>query len=426
MKNFVRWWGWVGWLAAMGWAMAPGVQGADWPQWMGPQRDGSTQEKVRTGWAAEGPRVAWSVVVGRGYSGPVISGGRLVLHHRKGDEDVVECWDATRGGESSWRRVRPATYRDDFGFDDGPRATPAVVDGRVYVFGAEGTLACVGLDQGEVLWSVSVVERFGAEKGFFGFACSPLVVGGRVMLNVGGPRNSGVVAMDAGTGKIVWQATGHEAGYASPVLAGSGETASVVFFTREGLVQVGLGSGRVEIEHPWRSRQGASVNAATPLLVGNRVFLTASYGTGAVLLERPGPEATGASGKGVRVVWSGDDRLSSHYASVVHREGFVYGFHGRQESGALLRCVELATGKVRWTAEPMGSGTLILAGDRLLVLTERGELCVVPATADGFRVEARAQVLGTGVRAAGALAGGRYYARDGRRMVCLELGEGTP
>ena len=168
------------------------------------------------------------------------------------------------------------------------------------------------------------------------------------------------------------------------------------------------------------------MNAATPLLVGNRVFLTASYGTGAVLLERPGPEATGASGKGVRVVWSGDDRLSSHYASVVHREGFVYGFHGRQESGALLRCVELATGKVRWTAEPMGSGTLILAGDRLLVLTERGELCVVPATADGFRVEARAQVLGTGVRAAGALAGGRYYARDGRRMVCLELGEGTP
>jgi len=184
------------------------------------------------------------------------------------------------------------------------------------------------------------------------------------------------------------------------------------------MVLVGADSGRVEGEFPCRARQGASVNAATPLVVGNRIFLTSSYGVGAVLLEW--------TGQVVKKLWANDDSLSSHYASVVHREGYVYGFHGRQESGAALRCIELATGKVRWTAEPLGSGSVLLAKDTLVILSERGELVVAPASPERFRAVARAQVLGTGVRAYPALSGGRLYARDTRKLVCLELGAAKP
>ncbi|MGE4178558.1 MAG: PQQ-binding-like beta-propeller repeat protein [Limisphaerales bacterium] len=402
-------------LVVVGSLVGPRGWSGEWPQWLGPERDGSSREKVSREWPADGPRVVWTRPVGRGFSGPVISGGRLVLHHRMGEQDVVECWSVEGRGDSLWRRTRPATYRDDFGFDDGPRATPAIAAGRVHVLGAEGNLACLDLGSGAVIWEVSLAKEFGADKGFFGFACSPLVTDGKVMVNAGGADGAGVVAIDGDTGRTVWKATSHEAGYASPVVvAGTGAGARIAFFTREGLVMAAQDSGNVLAEYPWRSRQGASVNAATPLVVGNRIFLTSSYGVGAVLLDW--------DGKRLSKVWSGDDSLSSHYASVVGRGGHVYGFHGRQESGAVLRCIELGTGKVRWTAPAMGSGSVLLADDVLLVMSERGELVAASASPDGFQVLARAQVLGTGVRAYPALAGGRFVARDTKRMVCLELG----
>lgn len=408
----------LGVITGLGWLLGSlAAPGGDWPQWMGADRNGRTSEGVSVAWPVDGPRVVWSRSVGSGFSGPVVLGGRLVLHHRRGEEDVVECLDAGRGGEPLWRHVQPATYRDDFGFDDGPRATPAIAGGRVHAFGAEGMLTCLDLATGRLVWKVDVARELGAGKGFFGFACSPLVAGGRVMLNAGGRNGAGVVALDAGTGTLKWKATSHEAGYAAPVLMAAGDEARVVFFTREGLVITGMETGAVEAEFPWRSRQGASVNAATPLVVGRRVFLTSSYGTGAVLLEWTG------KGTGVRSIWSGDDALSSHYASVVHRDGQIYGFHGRQETGAVLRCVDWATGKVRWTADPFGSGSLLLAGEQLVILSERGELLVAPAVPDGFKVRARAQVLGSGTRAAPALAAGRLYARDTRKLVCLEVGD---
>lgn len=403
--------------AALGSMALRTVEAADWPQWLGPDRNGATSESVSVAWGVDGPKVVWMRAVGKGFSGPVVSGGRLVLHQRRDEEEVVECLDAMKGGDPIWTARWSSTYRDDFGFEDGPRATPALADGRVYVLGAEGLVTCLDLGSGKKVWAVSMVKEYGADKGYFGFACSPLVAEGKVFLNVGGANGAGVVALDAATGGLRWKATGHEAGYAAPVVFDGGEAGRVAFFTREGLVVARVSTGVVEAEYPWRSRQNASVNAATPLVVGNRVFLTSSYGTGAVLLE--------VTGSKLRKVWSGDDSLSSHYASVVERDEFVFGFHGRQESGAALRCVELATGKVRWEAPAMGSGTVIRARDRLVVLTERGELLVAAAVSERFGVLARAQVLGMGVRATPALAGGRLYARDTKKLVCLEVGEGV-
>ena len=391
------------------------ARAGDWPQFLGPARDGAAAgEVVADTFAANGPPVLWTKKVGRGFGGPVVAAAGVVLFHRVGDDATVECMDAATG-RTKWSAKYPTDYRDDFDFDPGPRATPSVADGRVYTFGAEGVLACWRADDGGKVWSVDTRAKFRPDKGFFGAACSPLVEGGLVILNVGG-RGAGVVAFDKADGAVRWKATDDAAGYASPVAATINGRRYVLSFNREGLVGLDPASGAERFRFRWRSRSHASVNAATPLVVGGDVFLSASYGTGAVLLRVRDDEP--------HEVWSGDDILSNHYATSVHHKGFLYGFDGRQEQTPRLRCVELATGKVRWTEENFGAGTLVLAGDRLLILTEKGEVVVAPATPEGFKPSARAAVLKSECRAHPALSDGLLYARDKDTMVCVDLRPG--
>jgi outer membrane protein assembly factor BamB len=178
-------------------------------------------------------------------------------------------------------------------------------------------------------------------------------------------------------------------------------------------VGVELPDGKERFSHPWRSRMNASVNAASPLVVGDEILLTASYDTGAILLRRRGEALT--------TVWSGDESLSAHYATPVVRDGFLYGFHGRQERGPEFRCVEWATGRIRWSESGLGAGTVALAGDRLVLLMESGELILVRAEPAAFTTLARVQVVGRVTRAPFALADGYLYARDSRQWVCLDL-----
>jgi len=221
------------------------------------------------------------------------------------------------------------------------------------------------------------------------------------------------VAFDRKTGDVLWQATDDDASYAAPVAATVGGKRRVFAFTGNGLAVLDPAGGKVITQFPWRPPVNASVSAATPLVIEDMVFLSASYDTGAVLLKLIGDR--------VEPVWSGDESLSNHYATSVHHGGFLYGFHGRQEQGPLLRCVELATGKVRWDEENFGAGTVLAAGDKLLVLTEKGQLVCAPATPDGFKPTAKAQVLPFECRAHPALAGGRLYARSPKKLVCVDL-----
>jgi outer membrane protein assembly factor BamB len=388
----------------------------DWPQWLGPQRNGTyAGPPLAKTWPKEGPPVMWKREVGQGFAGPAVSGGRLILFHRVADRAVVECLDA-RTGRELWKAGHDTDYRDDFGFDEGPRATPTIAAGRVFTFGAEGRLSCWKLETGESLWSVDAPKEFGSRKGFFGRAASPLVEGGLVILMPGGREGAGVVALDAATGKLRWKATNDEASYASPTVAVIQGRRIVIALTREALVALQPVDGRVIFRHPWRPRESASVSAATPLVMDDLIFLSACYGAGASLFRfrESGPEE----------IWSRDDALSNHYATSVQRGGFLYGWHGRQEQGCELRCVELTTGKVRWREAGLKAGSVTLAGDELLLLTERGLLLRAPATPAGFEPAARVQVLPAEVRAFPALADGFLFARSKDQLVCLNLKDG--
>jgi outer membrane protein assembly factor BamB len=385
---------------------------ADWPQFLGPTRNGVySGNDLAPSFPDSGPPVVWRKEVGEGFAAPVVAAGKAIVFHRSTGREVVDCLDASTGAKV-WTYSYPTTYRDDFGFDEGPRAAPVVSAGSVYTFGAQGVLTAIDFVSGKKRWSVATAEQFSVRKGFFGAAGSPLVDSGKVMVNVGGP-GTGIVAFEAATGNVVWKATNDEASYSSPSVADIGGARHALFFTRAGLVDLDPTSGSVRFSFPWRSRSSASVNAATPLVVGNQIFLSSSYGTGAALLE--------VSGSAYKKIWSNDDSMSNHYSTCVYRDGLLYGFHGRQEEGQSLRCVELRTGKVKWSVDGYGAGTVTLAGDRLVILRENGELVLAPASPDGFRPAAHAVILGKPVRAYPALADGRLYARDEHSLVCVRL-----
>ncbi|MCE2514801.1 MAG: PQQ-like beta-propeller repeat protein [Acidobacteria bacterium] len=401
-------------LGARQHAVGPGAAGAsDWPQFLGPKRNGVYGgPAISDSWPASGPPVLWRKPLGEGFSGAVVQAGRLVLFHRLENSEQVECLEA-QTGRPLWQYDYPTDYRDDFGFDGGPRATPSIWEGKVYTFGAQGVLHCLELENGRKVWSLNTHEKFGVRKGFFGAACSPLVEDGRVFLNVGGRDQAGLVAFDARTGRVLWTSTDDEASYSSPATATLGGRRQVLFFTRTGLVSADPASGEVLFRFRWRARSRASVNAATPLAAAPLIFLSASYGTGAVQLRVKGSE--------LETVWTSDESLSNHYSTSVIRGGHLFGFHGRQEYGQSLRCVALQTGRVLWSRDGFGAGTLSLAGDRLLVLKENGELLLVAASPQAFRLIAKASILAPTVRAYPALADGRLFARNQKELVAVDL-----
>jgi outer membrane protein assembly factor BamB len=393
--------------------LVPLLAAADWPGLLGPARDGTSAETgLNWAWPKDGPPVLWRKPVGSGWSGVAVAGGTAYLFHRQDGNEVLAALDPATGAEK-WAFRRPAKYRDEFGMDDGPRATPTVAGGAVYTLGANGDLRAIDAAAGTERWHRALQAEFRAGKGYFGFACSPLVAGDKVIVHVGG-KGAGVVAFDAATGKTAWQATDDEAGYSSPVLADLGGAKRVVSFTRRGLVGLDPATGAVAFAHPFRSRLDASVNAATPLVRDGDVFLTASYGTGAALLR---PKAGD-----VEEVWANDRTLSSQYATPVRVGDHLYGTDGRSDVGtAKLRCVAWATGEVKWTEDRFGCAGLIAADGGVLAITESGRLAGFAADPTRYAERGSVQLLDGKVRAVPALADGRLYVRGETTLVCVRL-----
>ena len=388
---------------------------ADWPQFLGPTRNGiSSETGLLHSFPKKGPPVVWSHDVGAGYSGPVVVGKRLILFHRVGNEDRVECLEAATG-KPLWKFSYATEYRDRLGKGDGPRSTPLVAGKHVYALAADGRLHCLELENGNKVWVRSLNEDYRVPQGFFGVATSPLLAGDNVVVNVGG-RQAGIVALNKDNGKEAWKATGDAASYSSPVAATLDGKRRLIFFTRTGLVILDPTDGTVVHSKRWRARIDASVNAAVPVVVGDEVFLSTCYDVGATVLR--------VTKDSLKTLWANDESLSAHFSTPVYLKGELYGFHGRQEEGTQFRCVDWKTGKVRWSKDGFGCGSIIAADGQLLVLSEGGELVLVQPTPDAYREKGRASVLTGPVRAHPALAGGLLYARDNGKLICWNLRAG--
>ena len=349
--------------------------------------------------------------MGQGLSGPVVAGTQLILFHRVDDREVVESFDALTGAPNGAMRTRrlTATILDSTKARARCRWSP--MESSIPT-APRGSFHAIDLQTGKPLWNVDAMREFEVDKGFFGAAGSPLVEDGKVIANVGG-KKAGIVAFDAKTGKVIWTATTDAASYSSGIAATMLGRRYAVFLTRAGLVGLDPANGQVRFQRPWRARQAASVNAATPIIVGNTIFVSAEYGPGAGALQFDGTKLVD--------LWASDDVLSNHYATSVFHEGTLYGFHGRQEFGQFFRAVDLQSGKVLWSTPRFGAGSVTLAGNRLVIVRESGELLIAAASPKSFQQIASAQVLPATVRAYPALSDGILYLRNDNTLVAVDL-----
>lgn len=400
-------------VIAWAWVLVQPLSAGDWPEVHGPRRANHASDTgLNWSWGQAGPPIAWRRDVGAGFAGVALVGESCFVFHRVGDDEVLESLDPATG-QSKWKYTGRTKYRDDFGFDNGPRCVPTVAGGRVFALGADGDLHAVDAATGKKLWHRNVRAEYDAPKGFFGVASSPLILGDRLLVNVGA-KGAGIVAFDPATGKEVWKATDDPPSYAAPVPGDIGGKPVAVFLTRSGLVIVEPVGGVVLHTMPFRSRLDASVHAASPVVRKDEVFLTSSYGVGAMLLR--------AQGGDWEEVWANDRSLSSHYNTPVRVGEYLYGVDGRQEGGsARLRCVEWATGTVKWSVDRFGCASLIALDGGLLAITERGEAVRFDADPTAFHERARVAILTGTVRAEPAIQSGRLYIRDEKQLVCVKL-----
>jgi len=400
----------------------------DWPQILGPSRDGvaTADERLAAAWPPAGPRVQWSRTVGSGYAGVAVAGDTVVLFHRVDDQEVVEALDATTGA-SRWQDGHATRFRPQVGGGDGPLCVPVIHDpperdgqpdggGSVITFGAQGVLSCHDLATGRRQWSRETHREFGGVEGYFGAGSTPVVVGDRVVVNVGGARQeAGLVAFALDSGATLWKTTSEAASYAAPIVVDVGGRPHVLVVTRLSCLLVDPADGGVRWVFPFGQR-GPTVNAATPVVpAAGRLLVTASYGVGSVLAI--------FDERAARPLWQGIEPLASQYCTPVVRGGDVYCIDGRDDvPPADLVCFEAETGREWWRERGFGYGTLLAADGKLLAVKAGGEIVLLAENTSRLEPLARARPLPGTLRALPALSGGRLYLRDDTTLVCLDLG----
>jgi outer membrane protein assembly factor BamB len=420
-------------------AVAPGVAAEDWPSILGPGRDGRSSEVgIVREWGPGGPPLVWARDVGDGYSMPAIVGGRVYHFDRVGNEARLACLDAASGAPL-WQVAYPTVYQDLYGYSGGPRASPVVDGERVFTYGADGWLRAQAIGGGELLWEIDVNRRYGVVQNFFGVASTPIVEGELLLVMVGGSPSgapdihsgavpsdgTGIVAFDKASGRERWR-TGRElASYASLVVTSHGSRRVGLAFARGGLAGFDAVDGRSLFHYPWRARRLQSVNAATPIVSGDEVFITESYGPGGSLLRM--------TSEGYELLWRdppGRGRsMAAHWSTPVLRDGFLYGSSGEKSGSAELRCVEWSTGRVVWSRRGLARTTQLLVEGHLVVLTEYGDLLLVEATPEGYREVAAATPVDAGgerlIRhpawSPPALSDGLLFLHGERRLAAFRL-----
>jgi hypothetical protein len=393
---------------------------AEWPQWLGPTRDGVSPEKVAP-WK-EAPKVLWRAPVGEGNSSPVVAGGRVFLHAKikDRDEEEVVAFDA-KSGKELWRKVYSrAAFKSLYG--NGPRATPAVAGDHVYTFGITGVLTCWSAADGKQIWQVDTLKQFGAKNLFFGMACSPLVEGNRVLVNVGA-KGASVVAFDKDKGDVVWKALDDRASYSSPIVLGKGPERQVVFLTGEGVVSLNPADGSRYWQFPLVDKLLES--STTPVRAGELLLASSiTYGSAGLKLETKDQQPA------YQEAWK-NPALTSYFSTpVAVGSEHIYLVTGAnplafKKPEATLHCVEAKSGKPLWSRARIGqyhAALLRTADNKLLMLDDGGNLVLLDPDPKEYKELARSKVCGE-TWAHPALSDGRLYVRDNKEVICLQLGE---
>jgi outer membrane protein assembly factor BamB len=422
------------------------VVAEDWPQWMGTNRDGRWNETGTIDkFPADGPKVLWRKPLAGGYAGPAVANGKVyVFDYVRGEgklnnnpgsrakfdgKERLLCLDASTG-EKKWEYIYDAPYA--ISYASGPRCTPTVHDGKVYILGAEGHLACLDANTGSQVWAKELKKEYKTESPMWGFCSHPLIDGDKVICGVGG-EGSILVAFNKNTGEQIWKSgTAKEQGYCPPAIYTIGSTRQLIHWNSDKIVSYDPETGKEFWAEPLAPNYSMAI--MSPRVEGNYLF-TGGIGFISACLELD------TAKPGASVLWKGDKTKSvcPVNSTPIIENGYIYGI----DQPGQLRCVEIKTGKRLWEtveatfgkkdARPNNSGTCFLVknGDKFFLFSETGHLIIAKLTPSGYEELSRAKILEPTnecfnrdvVWSHPAFADKCCFARNDKEIVCVSLGK---
>lgn len=402
---------------------------ADWPQYRGPNLDGSSSEKLTTRkWPAKGPKELWRQETPNGFSSFAVAGGNAftVVGPTMGGErrEVAVAFDALTG-KQKWRVVLGSgDYEHDGGNSgargndggDGPRSTPTFNNGKVYVLSAQLLLICVDADSGKMIWRRDIMKDHAGVQIKWKSAASPVIDGDLLFVAGGGPGQA-FMALNKNTGAVVWKGQDDLMTHSTPTVADIHGVRQVIFFSQTGLAALEAKSGKLL----WRYGFDFKVSTAiSPVVAGDIVYCSAGYGVGA------GAAKISKNGSGFSATeiyrQRGDKLLANHWSTPVLHEGHLYGmFQFKKYGDGPIKCVDVKTGEIKWEQEGFGPGNVVLVDGRLLALSDSGDLHLIEATPAGYTEVAKAKILDGKCWSTPVISNGRVYARSTTEAVCVEI-----
>jgi outer membrane protein assembly factor BamB len=379
----------------------------DWPQWRGPKADGISRDTNWTAdWPTEGPRQVWKAAIGTGFSSMAVVGDKLYAMGHSGGNDTVFCLDAQTGKEA-WKYSYPCKLVDNL-HEGGPGATPTVDEDRVYTISKEGHLFCLNAASGDVKWKAEFQPLLEVKMPEWGFSGSVVVLGDTLIVDSGR-----LVAFNKLNGDVLWKTDRYRPGYGTPTLFQHDGEDLIAWLNNDALVIVRAKDG-VEIDKsPWETQ--FVTTACTPIVHGNAIFISTGYNRGCAVYDL----------KDGKLEQRYEVRtMRNHMANCVLWDGHLYGVDGNSHaaSSCHVKCIDFAMGTEKWRHRGLGCGTLLIAGDKLIVLSDSGELVVAPLSSEAFEPIAKAQVLEGRCWTVPVLARGLIYCRNAEGdLVCVDV-----
>lgn len=423
--------------------------GDDWPEFLGKNRDGKSNEKgILTDWRDGKLKIKWTRPLKESYGIGSVADGRYFQFDRVADNEVLTCLNA-ESGEELWSKSYPTTYRDLYGYNGGPRTSPVIDQDRVYTYGAAGELRCYAIADGKLIWNRNTSKDFGVIQNFFGVGSTPVIFDDLIIAMVGGSpeesksvpsgaldlvvgNGSAIVAFEKLSGKIRYKLSDDLASYSSPVISKINGKNLCFAFCRAGLICFDPATGKESFNYPWRDSKLESVNASNPVVVGDQVFISETYGPGSSLLKVT-PEK-------FEVVWKDEKRsrvraMQTHWNTAIHHDGFLYGSSGRHTNNAVLKCIDFKTGREKWSVPRLTRSSLLYIDGHFICITEAGRLFLFKASPEKFEVvteirldlkspegaDPSDKLLSYPCWAAPIVSHGLLYVRGDRHLTCLDL-----
>ena len=396
--------------------------GTDWPSYRGPSGDGVATADFGKAWTSSGPNNLWKAETPNGFSSITVSGNvaaTLVTRTFEGSPtEHCVAFDASTGKELWAMPLKLAKYNgggDAGGGGDGARSTPTFDGDKVYVYGSNLDLYCFDAKTGKQVWKKDIVGDYGGKNIQWQNATSPIIEEGLVIVG-GGGAGAAFLAFDKANGSLKWKGEDDTITHATPTVATLHGTRQVIFFTQKGLAAVAPKDGKVLWRQPYKF---STSTAASPIVFEDIVYCSAGYGvgSGAYKIEKKGNDWSSSE------IWrkEGND-IANHWSTPVCKDGYLYGmFQFKNYGNGPVKCVDIRTGETKWSQAGFGPGNVILSGDRVLALSDKGELVLFNASPDAYKELARADVLDGKCWSTPTLAGGRIFARSTTQAAAFEI-----